>query len=126
MEEQSLNIPDVSRATNISDSTIRSILTRKSKSVALDVAVKISKGLNVSLERFIGELAPAAKEQIPDESNDQHQYDKLTNDLHSVLVQLGVVAEGEDLTEEQFNAMADFITLNTTMLKDLLKNHKND
>lgn len=55
MEEQSLNIPDVARLTGLADSTIRSIINRKTKTVALEVAFKMSKGLNVSLERLNGE-----------------------------------------------------------------------
>ena len=56
MDEKSLSIPDVARASNLSDSTIRSIITRKQKSVALPVAMKISKGLNISLEVLNGEV----------------------------------------------------------------------
>lgn len=55
MDEKDLSIPDVSRLTGLADSTIRSIITRKSKSVALEVAFKLSKGLNVSLEQLNGE-----------------------------------------------------------------------
>lgn len=55
MNEKSLSIPDVARLTGLADSTIRSILTRKTKTVALEVAFKMSKGLNVSLERLNGE-----------------------------------------------------------------------
>lgn len=55
MDEQSLSIPDVARLTGLADSTIRSIINRKTKTVALEVAFKISKGLNVSLERLNGE-----------------------------------------------------------------------
>ncbi len=55
MHEKSLNIPDVARATGLSDSTIRSIISRKTKNITLEVAFKMSKGLNVSLERLNGE-----------------------------------------------------------------------
>ncbi|SCJ08450.1 Uncharacterised protein [uncultured Clostridium sp.] len=55
MEEKSFSIPDVSRATGLSDSTIRSIISRKTKKVSLDVAFKMYKGLGVSLERLNGE-----------------------------------------------------------------------
>ena len=55
MNEKSLNIPDVARATGLSDSTIRSIISRKTKNVSLDVAFKMHKGLEVSLERLNGE-----------------------------------------------------------------------
>lgn len=55
MEEKSLKVSDVAKLTNLTDSTIRSILTRKNKSVSLEVAFKLSKGLNVSLEKLNGE-----------------------------------------------------------------------
>jgi len=55
MEEKSFSIPDVARATGLSDSTIRSIISRKTKNVSLDVAFKMYKGLGVSLERLNGE-----------------------------------------------------------------------
>ena len=56
MQQKSISIPDVARMCNLPDSTIRSIISRKSKTVALEVAFKISKGLNVSLEELNGEI----------------------------------------------------------------------
>lgn len=50
MEDRSLSIPDIARSCGLSDSTIRSVINRKQKSVALDVAFKISSGLQVDLE----------------------------------------------------------------------------
>lgn len=55
MNDKNLSIPDVARLTRLSDSTIRSIIARKTKNVSLEVAFKMSKGLNVSLERLNGE-----------------------------------------------------------------------
>ena len=49
MSEKNLNIPDVARLTGLSDSTIRSIVNRQSKTIALDVAAKFSNGLNLPL-----------------------------------------------------------------------------
>ena len=54
MEEKSMRISDVARVSGLSDSTVRSILTRHSKTVALDVAFKLSKGLGVTLECLNG------------------------------------------------------------------------
>ncbi|MEG0275233.1 MAG: helix-turn-helix transcriptional regulator [Longicatena sp.] len=62
MQEKSMSIPDVSRSTGISDSTLRSIISRKTKSASLEVAFNISKGLNVSLERLNGDPHIQAKE----------------------------------------------------------------
>lgn len=61
MSEKNMSIPDVSRATGISDSTLRSIINRKTKSASLEVAFKISKGLNVSLERLNGDAKVESK-----------------------------------------------------------------
>lgn len=54
MDEQGLSIPDVARMCGLADGTVRSMFTRKQKSVLLEVAFKISNGLNVSLERLNG------------------------------------------------------------------------
>ncbi len=55
MQEKDINIPTVARMCNLSDGTVRSIIKRKQKNVALEVAFKISNGLNVSLERLNGQ-----------------------------------------------------------------------
>ena len=58
MEEKSLKVSEVAKLSNLTDSTVRSILTRKTKNVSLEVAFKLSKGLNVSLEKLNGEDVP--------------------------------------------------------------------
>lgn len=55
MIEKDLSIPEVSRRTGIADSTIRSIISRKTKNISLDVAFKLSNGLDVTLEELNGE-----------------------------------------------------------------------
>lgn len=55
MFEKNMGIPDVARACGLSDSTVRSIIDRKAKNVTLEVAFKMQRGLNVSLERLNGE-----------------------------------------------------------------------
>lgn len=55
MVEKGLKIPDVARLTGLTDSTIRSIISRKNKTVALEVAFKISRGLDIPIERLNGE-----------------------------------------------------------------------
>lgn len=59
MDERSMSIPDIARATGLSDSTIRSIITRKTKTVALEVAAKLSHGLGLSLEQLNDGLSAA-------------------------------------------------------------------
>ena len=55
MSEKQIGIPDVARACGLSDSTVRAIIDRKAKNVTLEVAFKMQRGLNVSLERLNGE-----------------------------------------------------------------------
>lgn len=69
MEEKNINIPTVARKSGLSDGTVRSIIKRKQKNVALEVAFKLSNGLNVSLERLNGlpekELVSTTTESNP-------------------------------------------------------------
>lgn len=55
MKERDLSIPDVAKMCNLTDSTIRSIIDRKQKKVALNIAFKLSDGLGVSLHQLNGE-----------------------------------------------------------------------
>ena len=61
MNDKNMKIPDVARASGLSDSTVRSIITRKQSTVALEVAFKLSKGLNISLEKLNGMEVPSKK-----------------------------------------------------------------
>lgn len=55
MDERQLSVADVSHLCRIPDSTVRGIISRKQKSIALEVAFKLSKGLNISLSALNGE-----------------------------------------------------------------------
>ena len=55
MEKQKMSVADIARACNLPDSTVRGIISRKQKSIALEVAFKLSRGLNVSLATLNGE-----------------------------------------------------------------------
>ena len=70
MLEKGLNVSDVARICGLRDSTVRSIVIRKQKNVALEVAFKLSDGLGVSLERLNGMPEPEtnAKPAAPDPS----------------------------------------------------------
>lgn len=74
MNEKKLKIPDVARMCGLPDSTIRSIINRKNKTVALEVAFKLSKGLNVSLEKLNGE-------DVENYNNTPNQKETITNDI---------------------------------------------
>ena len=54
MDEQGLTVAQVARKSGLSDSTVRGIIKRKQKTVAIEVAFKLSDGLGVSLERLNG------------------------------------------------------------------------
>lgn len=55
MDERELSIAETARICNLPDSTVRGIITRKQKSIALEVAFKLSNGLGVSLEYLNGD-----------------------------------------------------------------------
>lgn len=48
LEEKGLTVADAARRCGLTDSTLRSILLRKQKKIALEVAFKISEGLRKS------------------------------------------------------------------------------
>ena len=55
MAEREMSIPDIARACNLADATIRAMIVRKSKSPALEVAAKLSAGLGITLEYLSGD-----------------------------------------------------------------------
>lgn len=108
MEERSMNIPDVARACGLSDSTVRGIITRKQKSVALEVAFKLAFGLNVSLERLNGmpEAQDNQMQEIENASNpDESELEAGAWKLYRALIAGGYVKEGEDITEKQLEIL---------------------
>lgn len=62
MDEKHISIAETARLCGLPDSTVRGIIIRKQKSTALEVAFKLSEGLNVSLERLNG---------VPEKSNEK-------------------------------------------------------
>ena len=48
MRNQNLSVADIAKKSNLPDSTVRGIVTRKQKNIALEVAFKLSQGLGVS------------------------------------------------------------------------------
>lgn len=64
MAEKQMSIPAVATACGLTDSTVRSIITRQQKRVSLDIAFKLKDGLGVSLQRLNGEIekSPAPAE----------------------------------------------------------------
>ncbi len=86
MEERNLSISEVARLSGLPDSTVRSILSRKNKTVALEVAFKLAKGLDVSLERLNGEQMAVETESTPARRKLHREVDELKEGhLHAVL-----------------------------------------
>jgi len=57
MDEKDMSVADIARACGLSDSTVRAIMRRKSKTVALEVAFKLAAGLNMDIDCLYGEEA---------------------------------------------------------------------
>ncbi len=95
LDEKHLTIPQAARACGLPDGTIRSILSRKSKSVTIEVAFKLSHGLGVSLERLNG------SEEAPPPV--------LSEDASKKLEQLAELAGR--LTEEEWKRVMDYAEL---------------
>lgn len=55
MDERNYKVADIAHICGLPDSTVRGIVTRKQKSIALDVAFRLSRGLGISLETLAGE-----------------------------------------------------------------------
>lgn len=72
MRENNLSIPDISRATGLPDSTLRSMISRKTKNISLDVAFKLSEGLGISLEELNGEIPINSEATTINVSNKQN------------------------------------------------------
>lgn len=84
LNEKGLTVAEAARICNVSDSTIRSIITRKNKTVALEVAMKISNSLGVSLERLNGMEEKGEKDKGKS-SNALHPVEKkLLSDFRSL------------------------------------------
>lgn len=86
MDEKGLSISEVARLSKLPDSTVRSILARKNKTVALEVAFKLAKGLDVSLERLNGEQTAAGEEVSPARRKLHREVDRIPEEqLRAVL-----------------------------------------
>ena len=75
LDEKELTIADAAKICNVPDSTLRSIVARKNKTVSLDVAMKISVGLGISLERLNG-MKGKERTGIPSNNNALHPAEK--------------------------------------------------
>lgn len=101
MEAKNLSIPDISRSTGLSDSTLRSIISRKTKNISLEVAFKLSEGLNVTLEELNGD-SPKVKQptisEIPSLSKEEQNHIEEFRELND-LGRKKVISYTKDLIE---------------------------
>lgn len=103
MAEKNMSIPDVARACNLPDSTVRSIIERKTKRINLEAAFKFSNGLNVSLARLNGN---EDKLDEPDGSINalseiESIFQQLTPDNRSKLLELALLYLGAQHKNEE-------------------------
>lgn len=88
MAKKNLSVPEVARLCGLRDSTVRSIISRKNKTIALEVAFKLAKGLNVSIEELNGEKFIPYK---TDESLEDDDSKQPNNEKYSVLSRKGLM-----------------------------------
>lgn len=105
LREKDISIAEAARVCDLPDSTVRGIITRKQKSVALEVAFKLSAGLGVSLEYLNGmdEKSPA-----PSEDNAGNITIEESNRL---LVALGYIKPGQELSDRDLEFLGGIIQL---------------
>ena len=106
MSEENISIAEIARKCGLHDSTVRGIITRKQKTVALDVAFKLSDGLGISLERLNGqkEKAPAVQQELPQEDITMEQSTRL-------LVGLGFIREGEQISDRDLAFLSGILNV---------------
>lgn len=109
MAEQSMGVADVAKKCGLSDSTVRSIVERRQKKIALNIAFKLSEGLDVSLERLNGmpeKIKKASDAEIP--APEEKVTIKESTDL---LISMGLIKEGQNLSEEDLAFLEHIIGL---------------
>ncbi len=98
MDEKNIGVADVARLCGLTDSTVRSIIDREQKKVALNVAFKLSDGLGVSLERLNGGAKKSPS--LPDEAlKVARDYNGL--DTHGRSMTRMVISEEQKRMEEE-------------------------
>lgn len=109
MDEKKISIAETARICDLPDSTVRGIITRHQKSIALEVAFKLSNGLNVSLRRLNGETEKAPE---PEEPASEALIKERVRLLTDFFVKMGYIEPGGDISDDdlrKFMALADFL-----------------
>ena len=83
MKDRKLKVAEVSRLCDLPDGTVRGIIKRKQKDIALKVALKLSKGLGVSIEYLNG---MSEHEKSPKELRQEkfNQYEHIIDKYHFI------------------------------------------
>lgn len=108
MKERDLSVADIARLCNLSDSTVRGIVKRKQDTIALEVAFKLSYGLGISLERLNG--MPEKEPPRTDESATGGKAISIEAS-NKLLEALGLIRDGQELTDDDFAFLAHIIGL---------------
>lgn len=119
MKSKDLTIPEVARLCNLSDSTVRSIFTRKQKTGALNIAFKIADGLCIPLEVLNGKEITEAIENTK----------KLDEDTRSGKIIWKKVShqEVQKLTQETDNFIStDSITKSSMSIGENIKKYRKE
>lgn len=108
MQRKGMSVADVARTCDLTDSTVRSIIDRKQKKIALNIAFKLATGLGVSLEELNGQ--PEEKNKAPSISDEALKIAKRYSNLDSYgkSTVRAVLEEEENRIEAQakFDALA--------------------
>lgn len=104
INERDLTVADIARMCGLPDSTVRGIVTRKQKTVALDVAFKLSDGLGVSLEQLNG-LPPGLYQTALDVAYSQ-VWEKIKADPRKLQAAMWMA----DLDSETFSRVDQILT----------------
>ena len=108
MDEKNITIADMARLCDLPDSTVRGIISRKQKTTSLEVAYKLSDGLNISLERLNG---------LPEKENPPapvvtEQRDALSKyEVEGVLIALGLIQDGEHIADDDLRFLESVIAI---------------
>lgn len=104
MESRRLSIADVARITGLPDSTVRGIIKREQKTIALDVAFKLSEGLGVSLQKLNGLPEPTSTKNASPVSGEAIEIARKYSDLDNhgkEMVTLVLDCEGRRCLEQR-------------------------
>lgn len=103
MKNKDLTIPEVARLCNLSDSTVRSIFTRKQKTVALNIAFKIADGLCIPLEVLNGKEISEHQEvqKLTQETDNFIRTDSITKSSMSIGENIKKYRKEKGLTQKE-------------------------